>query len=131
MTKNANMILRIVGSSNEHLTAEQIYLKMIEITGKISLATIYNNLNLLHQQGLIRKLTLGDGPERYDRIVRHDHMICRKCGRLSDVTMQDMTKEIEKFAGVRIESYDLKIYYICEECRKKIDGNGKEDRHDI
>lgn len=77
MTKNANMILEIVSGSNEHLTAEQIFLRMKEITGKISLATVYNNLSFLHQQGLIRKLTLGDGPERYDRPVRHDHMICR------------------------------------------------------
>ena len=58
-------------------------------------------------------------PERYDRPVRHDHMICRECGRLSDITLQDMTKEIEESTGVCIESYDLKIYYICEECRKK------------
>lgn len=95
------------------------FLRMKEITGKISLATVYNNLSFLHQQGLIRKLTLGDGPERYDRPVRHDHMICRECGRLSDITLQDMTKEIEESTGVCIESYDLKIYYICEECRKK------------
>ena len=119
MTKNANMILEIVSGSNEHLTAEQIFLRMKEITGKISLATVYNNLSFLHQQGLIRKLTLGDGPERYDRPVRHDHMICWECGRLSDITLQDMTKEIEESTGVCIESYDLKIYYICEECRKK------------
>ena len=46
-------------------------------------------------------------------------MICRECGRLSDITLQDMTKEIEESTGVCIESYDLKIYYICEECRKK------------
>ena len=54
------MILEIVSGSNEHLTAEQIFLRMKEITGKISLATVYNNLvSFLHQQGLIRKLTLG------------------------------------------------------------------------
>ena len=47
------------------------------------------------------------------------HLICRECGRLSDITLQDMTKEIEESTGVCIESYDLKIYYICEECRKK------------
>ena len=122
MTKNAAMIQEIINNSKEHPTAEQIFLQMKELSGKISLATVYNNLNTLCRQGIIQKLSLGDGPDRYDKCERHDHLICRKCGRLSDIRMQDLTKDIEKCTGTAIESYDLKIYYICEECKSQCEG---------
>ena len=116
------MILEIINNSKEHPTAEQIFLRMKELSGKISLATVYNNLNTLCRQGMIQRISLGDGPDRYDQSERHDHLICRKCGRMSDIRMQDLTKEIEKFTETAIESYDLKIYYICEKCREDCEG---------
>ena len=58
-------------------------------------------------------------PDRYDRIQRHDHLVCKKCGKLLDIDLGDLTMQLEKKAGIPILSYDLKLLYLCEECRKK------------
>ena len=79
MTKNARSILDIINDSDSHLTAEQIYLQLKEKNKTVVLATVYNNLSYLYKEGLIRKLSVEGYPDRYDKIVRHDHLICRKC----------------------------------------------------
>ena len=119
MPKYADRILEIVHCSPQHLTAEQIFLEMKKTYPRVALATIYNNLNALSGSGRIRKISTEGSPDRYDRPTRHDHLICRKCGTLSDITLEDLTNMIEKQVGGDILSYDLKINYICPKCRKK------------
>lgn len=128
MTKNARMILEIISNSEEHLTAEQIYLRLKEKNEKAVLATVYNNLSFLHGHGLIRKVSVEGYPDRYDRTVRHDHLVCRQCGKLSDVTLEDLTETLQKQIGVPIISYDLKISYLCPECLEKAKSNGGSER---
>ena len=128
MTKNARMILEIISNSEEHLTAEQIYLRLKEKNEKAVLATVYNNLSFLHGHGLIRKVSVEGYPDRYDRTVRHDHLVCRQCGKLSDVTLEDLTDTLQKQIGVPMISYDLKISYLCPECLEKAKSNGGSER---
>ena len=121
MTKNAEYILEIINSSKMHLTAEQIYLALKEKNEKAVLATVYNNLSYLHRQGLIRKVSVEGCPDRYDNITRHDHLVCRKCGKLSDIMLEDLTEKLQRQIEIPMLSYDLKINYICDECLKKND----------
>ena len=88
------------------------------------LATVYNNLNRLLQEGLIRKVSVEGMPDRYDRIQRHDHLVCKGCGRLLDIDLGDLTAQLEENAGISILSYDLKLMYLCENCKKKIERKG-------
>ncbi|MCR5761132.1 MAG: transcriptional repressor [Sphaerochaetaceae bacterium] len=121
MTSYSKKILDIINSSREHLTAEQVYFKMKEQEPKIVLASVYNNLNRLHAEGLIRKVILENCPDRYDRLEKHDHLVCSRCGKLSDIHLSDFTAQIEKQTGVKVLSYDLKVNYLCPECRARED----------
>lgn len=121
--KYANSILKIINASEEHLTAEQIFLILKQIHPSVVLATVYNNLNNLYQQGQIRKISLEGCPDRYDKNTRHDHLVCRKCGKLSDVYLSDITSELEQQIGFSIEGYDLKVQYLCPQCRSKQESN--------
>ena len=125
MTKNARSILDIINDSDSHLTAEQIYLQLKEKNKTVVLATVYNNLSYLYKEGLIRKLSVEGYPDRYDKIVRHDHLICRKCGKLSNILLEDLTEKLQSQLGIHMLSYDLKISYICDECSKK-ENEGEE-----
>lgn len=118
MTQNANLILNMIQSSDEHLTAEQIYLRLKKNSSKMVLATVYNNLNMLLAQGLVRKVSVEGYPDRYDRIKRHDHLICKRCGRLSDITLEDLTDKLQGQIDADIISYDLKVSYLCPDCQK-------------
>jgi Fe2+ or Zn2+ uptake regulation protein len=101
------------------MTAEQIFLELKKTEPKVVQATIYNNLNALCQKGLIRKLSMEGSPDRYDKIQKHDHLVCQRCGALSDINFQDLTRDLESQLGEGILSYDLKVFYLCPACRKK------------
>ncbi len=119
MTKYAQQILDIINTCSDHLTAAQIYLRLKASNSKIVLATVYNNLNLLCQQDRIGKVSLEGYPDRYDKIVKHDHLVCKKCGALSDICLSDLTAQLQEQIPEEIISYDLKINYICPSCRSK------------
>ena len=119
MTKYAKQILEIVQASRSHLTADQVFLQLREVYPKVALASVYNNLNRLWEDGRIRNVSVEGMPDRYDRIERHDHLVCRGCGKLLDLDLTDLTEQLQKQVGVPLLAYDLKLIYLCEECRAK------------
>ena len=119
MTKYEKEIYRLITESAEHMIAEQVFSEVKKIYPSVSLATIYNNLNKLNEAGMIRKITVEGSPDRYDRAVKHDHIVCRRCGKLLDVQFRDLTDMLESQMGGNFLFYDLKVYYICPECREK------------
>ena len=119
MTKYEEKIWQIVEASRCHMTAEQIFTELRRTYPKVVLATVYNNLNRLWEDGRIRKVSVEGMPDRYDRIERHDHLVCRCCGKLLDLDLTDLTEQLQKQVGVPLLAYDLKLIYLCEECRAK------------
>lgn len=120
MTRYRKSILEMINTSADHLTAEQIFFALKERFPSVVMATVYNNLNYLYEQGYIRRISLEGQPERYDKNTRHDHLICRRCGKLADITLSDLTADLERQIGFPIDGYDLKIQYICPACREKL-----------
>ena len=126
MGKYADKIQEIVINSQEHLTAEQIYHQLQQTYPKVVLATVYNNLNKLWADGLIRRIAQDGMPDRYDKIIRHDHLVCRYCKKLLDIDLTDLTQQLQQQVQVPILSYDLKLIYICDECQKKLQSPQKK-----
>ena len=91
---------------------------MKQENSKIAQATVYNNLNALVADGKLIRLSQPGAPDRYDNTTRHDHLICTRCGALADFKFTDLTHDIEASLGARIQSYDLRIHYLCPACRK-------------
>ena len=121
MTRYAKMILDIINNSSDHLTAEQIYLILKNKNEKVVLATVYNTLAALYKEGLIRKVLTEGCSDRYDRVKRHDHLVCKNCGKIMDITLDDLTATLQKQLGFNIDSYDLRVNYFCEDCRKMME----------
>ncbi len=119
MTKYAKRILRLVNQSKGHMTAEQLFLELKKTEPKIVQATVYNNLNALCKEGLIRKLSFEGSPSRYDQIQKHDHLICKLCGAISDMQFEDLTGRLKERLGGEPVSYDLKVFYLCPKCREE------------
>lgn len=115
----AKKILDLVESSHEHLSAEQIHERIQSESCRPVLATVYNNLNHLTEQNLIRRIAVEGQPDRYDRMTRHDHLICTVCGSLQDVFLGDLSESLKEQTGEEITGYDLRISWICPACRTK------------
>jgi len=112
-------IYNIINTSTEHLTVEQIYAELKKEYPKVVLATVYNNVNKLWKARLIRKVSIENMSDRYDRIVKHDNLICQRCSKLTDISFEDLTASLREQMGEEFLSYDLKVFYICPECRER------------
>ena len=119
MTKYEKAIFQIVEASRSHMTAEQVFAALRQQYPNVVLATVYNNLNRLWENGQIQKVSVEGMSDRYDRIAQHDHLVCKECGKLLDIDLKDLTRQLQKQVGVPILSYDLKLVYLCEECKAK------------
>lgn len=122
MTKNGQVILNIIEKASCHPTAEEMYRLIFKQGKAMSVATVYNNLNCLSEHELIRKISIPGQPDRYDNLNRHDHLVCRKCGKITDVYLTDRSKDFEQETGVKIDNYDLQLFYTCNQCQSKKEG---------
>lgn len=128
MTTYEREIYHIITDSAKHLTVEQIYTEIKNKYPKIVLATVYNNVNRLWEAGLIHKVSVENMPDRYDRVIKHDHLVCRRCGKLADISFDDLTASLRRQLGEDFLSYDLKVFYLCPDCRKQ-SANKKPSDH--
>lgn len=98
---------------------EQIYADVKEKFPQTVLATVHNNVNKLWRAGWIHKAAVENMPDRYDRAVKHGHLACQSCGKLSDILLEDLTASLRRQMGGDFLSYDLKVYYQCPACRER------------
>ena len=118
MTKQKQLILNIINNARQHYTAEQIFALAQKLMPSIVRATVYNNLNVLLKDNLIRKICLPNQIDCYDKILQeHDHLVCAKCGRISDIVVSGVKDDIERQLNGELISYSLNINYICKNCK--------------
>ena len=121
MTKQKELMISIFRSDfcyGKHRTADELLAHAKELMPTISRATVYNNLKELSKEGLIRKISGEDGADVYDSSpVLHGHLICSVCHSIKDVSTPCLFDELQEMVGERIESYELKLRYVCDKCR--------------
>lgn len=122
MTKYEKKIYEIIGASQDHLNAEQIFEMLKQVYPTVVFATVYNNLNKLWKAGLVRKISLEGKPDRYDRIEKHEHLLCKQCGKLLDINLSDLTEQLQQQIDIPLLSYDLRLIYLCDDCQRKRKG---------
>ena len=109
----------VVSRKGCHYTAEEIFAEARLILPTISRATVYNNLHALERDRLIRRITAEDSSDRYDSsYIPHGHLYCTKCSKITDFEIPSFTAELQTIADGEIDSYELKVRYICRECKK-------------
>ena len=123
MTTQRKVILEELERSHCHPTADELYEMVRKRLPRISLGTVYRNLEALSEAGLIRKLEFAGCQKRFDReVARHNHIRCIDCGRLEDLPALPADQLIEKYipeTDFEIIEYKLDFIGICPECQKK------------
>ena len=120
-TKQMEMILDGVSAIPCHPSADELYARLKGEHPQLSLATVYRNLNRFAEQGIVRRLTIPGGGDRFDGDTSvHHHFLCEQCGRVTDLpgsALPSLEGEIKDLAGFEVTGYQLMIYGRCEECR--------------
>lgn len=118
LTPQRLAVYRALASDNSHPTAESIYLGLAPHMPGLSPATVYRILEFLENQNLIRRVSGTEGIGRFDaNLQRHQHLVCRICGRLDDVYLPVFeSSTLPKIAGFSVEELDIRIVGRCRDC---------------
>lgn len=121
LTPQRAAILRAIDRADRHLTAPEVYDRVRGELPDIAYATIYNGLAYLRDHGFIQEVRLHEGPALYDRRTdRHDHLVCRSCGRVMDYRLADVeaaTERVARETGFSIERFQAIFVGLCPECQ--------------
>ena len=122
-TNQRRLVLRVVQGRCDHPTADSIYEAVHAEDPKVSRGTVYRNLNILAEEGEIRKIEVPGEADRFDfTIAAHYHVKCMTCKRISDVDMAaipQLPDTIKDSRGGQFTLCDVAFTGICPECRKK------------
>ncbi|MFD0619872.1 MULTISPECIES: peroxide-responsive transcriptional repressor PerR [Paenibacillus] len=123
ITPQRHAILTFLLDSMTHPTADDIYRALAPQYPSMSVATIYNNLKMFVEAGLVRELTYGDNSSRFDAdLSSHYHAICQKCGKIVDFNYPALY-EVERAAaeqtGFAVSGHRMEIYGVCPTCAEK------------
>ena len=120
ITPQRHAILEYLIHSMIHPTADDIYKALEGKFPNMSVATVYNNLRVFRDVGLVKELTFGDAASRFDFVTGdHYHMICESCGKIVDFHYPGLN-EVEHLAshvtGFQVNSHRLEVYGTCPDC---------------
>ncbi len=119
--RKRDAILACLRDTHEHPSAEWIYLRLKPEYPDISLGTVYRNLSLFKEQGLIASLGPVKGVERFDgETVPHVHFICTCCGAVADLPgiqiPAELNTAVSQSSGGRVDGCQLTFTGCCGKC---------------
>ena len=112
-------VLEYISSCESHPTAEQVYQHLVHENPTLSRATVFNNLRLLSDKGLVNDINILPDSTRYDSaaFARHAHFMCRVCRRIFDIPF-DMSS-IEMPQKFQCDNVNVFFKGICPHCAAK------------
>ncbi|MFQ5455377.1 MAG: Fur family transcriptional regulator [Nitrospirota bacterium] len=124
LTKQRDIILDAFLKTESHVSAEELYKDISKSNPTIGLATIYRALHLFCQCGLAQKRQFGDGQTRFEHFynhTHHDHLVCTRCGKISEFENPEIEK-IQEYVAKRnnflVYNHRLEMYGLCRKCKK-------------
>lgn len=122
-SRQREVIQSYLSATDQHPTADTVYMHVRKQFPHISLGTVYRNLNLLTSMGEAVKIATPDGADRFDGVTApHYHALCTECGGLFDLDMEIAESFNEQaracFAGT-IHSHSAIFYGVCDCCQQQ------------
>lgn len=132
-TIQRQLVIAAVRALADHPTAEEVYERIIMEYPDISKGTVYRNLNTLVESGLLGKISVPSGADRYDHILRrHYHIKCSKCESFVNVEnfeyIPDMDGKVAAVTGYIMNHHDIVFSGVCPECQKSLN---EEERAEL
>lgn len=105
-----------------HATADWLYNELKRELPRLSMGTVYRNLTILIEQGLVRKIDFGGAFDRFEaNITPHHHFVCESCGSITDLELpidESLNERVSKETPYLIRRHRIDFFGVCDECRK-------------
>lgn len=134
LTEERLRLLQAVVAQSGHFDADEISARMARARRPVSRATVYRNLALFEQCGILRKSIVGQGRGLYENAIGrplHDHLVCSACGRIDefeDPRIEAAQNGLARSSGFRLLSRVYEVIGICPDCQKRTAGPQQGDR---
>ena len=129
-TRERTALFDEIFSAHRHFDAEDLVIRMRERGTKISRATIYRTLEILHDCGLVGRVRLNEEKYRYERLKRgehHDHLVCTSCGKVVEFVDRAIEKRQDAVCRAhdfRATAHSHQIWGLCGACRARAGKGG-------
>lgn len=122
-SRQRERILQLLKQTDTHPTADWLYEQLKKEFSKLSLGTVYRNLSILTDQGLVQKIHSGSTFNRFEaNQALHYHLICEKCGKIEDFKMpahKELDEQASRMTDFMIRKHRIDFFGICSNCQKK------------
>ena len=123
VTKEREIILNEVLLRNDHFDADELAADLRTKGLKVSRATVYRTLDILHEIGAVETATLGHKHQHYENMVgrhHHDHLVCTECNKVVEFMHKDIERLQEEVAeqnGFVLTKHTLQLFGVCSDCQ--------------
>lgn len=123
LTRQRDLIASEFLEIGEHITAEELYREISKKYSDIGFTTVYRTLKLLNKSGLAAERVFADNLTRYEPLSaedHHDHLICMKCGSITefqDLKIERLQERVAEEFGFLAASHKMELYGYCKKCR--------------
>jgi Fur family transcriptional regulator, peroxide stress response regulator len=123
-SKQRNRLLELLRSTNRHPTADWLYEQLKKEFPNLSMGTVYRNLAMLIEQGMVKKIHWGSTFDRFEANTQpHYHLICESCGKIIDLEMprvyNELNEQAKQLSKFTINHHKIEFFGICLECSCK------------
>lgn len=125
-TRQRNLIIDTFFGLDGHLSVEDVWAKVRALDQRVSVATVYRTMKLLHESGLAHARNFGDGQTRYEPAVgreHHDHLICTRCGAIIEFEndqIERLQDAVARRHGFKVTSHKMELYGLCKSCQREV-----------
>lgn len=123
LTRQRLEIARAVFESPDHPSVDRLQRALADRRIRVGTATVYRTLDLLVESGLVRAHDFGEGFRRFEPMSdrsRHEHLVCRRCGRADEFVNERLERMLEMIADEHQflhQRHRVEIFGLCAECR--------------
>ena len=123
LTTQRQIILEELAKVKTHPTASELYDMVRKRLPRIGLGTVYRNLELMAENGMILKLEVGGTQKRFDATTNtHYHIRCSSCGKVDDIdtpVLEELVKEAAASCSYQVLGHHVEFSGICPSCQKE------------
>ena len=123
MTRQRQVILEELRATDRHPSADDLYARVKKRLPRISLGTVYRNLEILSELGEIQTIATAGNMKRFDGIAQnHYHMRCMGCGRIFDAPLEvvdALERALQAKTSFRVLSHKLEFVGFCADCQAR------------